>query len=382
MFGRIYLYRIKASFREPVTLFWSLIFPYLLAVIFAIVILPMGKLQFEPLKVAVVQNNLPEQDSSFKAFFDELSAADSDMQLLEVEYTDEEEAVKQLNSFAISGFFTTQNDGTLELALNRSDIEQTILRSIADSYNQISKVVGDTLQKQSDKAEVILSNLQRVDTTKLLQDNRFREDGNIMAVYFFALIGMYIMYAMNFALIEVTYMQGNLSYQGARVLVSPSSKVSLLLASLSAAFTIQMTNSVLFMIFLDKIIGIPVLRFGLPLWVLLAVANLTTIAMGSALATLVKGNMEVKISLAIGVSMLCSFLAGLMTEGVRFLMINTFPRLARLNPAELIADSFYSLYFFADQARVWENCLILAALAIIFSTMSLFKLRRSNYASI
>ncbi len=382
MFKRIYLYRLKAMFRDPSTLFWMLIFPYLLAIIFSIVILPVGNLKFEALKVAVVQNEALEQNPSLKSFFTSISSDSAENKLLSLEYMDEQGAVKELDAFAITGFYTALSDGTLELSLNRSSIDQTILRSIADSYNQISKVVNATIQSHPQEAEAIVNSLNWLDTQDLLRDKNYRSEGNAMVVYFFALIGMFIMYAMNFAMVEISYLQGNLSKQGARVLVSPASKGSLLLASLAAAMTIQMANSIVFIIFLDKVIGIPLLHFGLPLWTLLFIANITAMTLGTALATMVKGSMDMKIGVAISISMLCSFLAGLMTEGIRFFMINNFPFLARLNPAELIADSFYSLYFFADNARVWQNCLILAAIALVLSILSAFKLRRSDYASI
>ncbi len=382
MFIRVFLYRLKSNFRDPIRLFWMLIFPYIMAVVFALAIMPMGEMKFEPLKVAVVEDSSSQANPAYKEFFDSISAPDAEQRFLDVTYMDEETAIKELNAFNITGFYTSTSDGKLELSINRSEIDQTILRSIADSYNQISFVIGESIQSNPTKAMAIMESLDKVNTQNLLQNKNFREEGNPTAVYFFALIGMFIMYAMNFSLNEVTHLQGDLSTQGARVLVSPAPKSSLLLASISSAFTIQMLNSIAFMVFLDKVIGFSVLHFGLPLWGLLILANITAIAMGATLATFVKGSFDVKISTAIAISMICSFFAGLMNDGIRAYMINNLRFVARLNPAELIADSFYSMYFFQDQARVLENCLILGAITLFLAAISIIKIRRSSYASI
>ncbi len=381
MFTRIYAYRIKTNCVTLPRFFWMLAFPYILAIIFA-VLLPVGTAPIEPLKVAVIEGQAAAPNQAAHVFFDSLSSSDSETKLLDLEYQTETTALQGLLDFSLSGVFRVQEDGHLELIINRSDIEQTILRSVADSFNQISLAVNAAIDSNPAQAEAIVSSLNWVDTAAMFKDNAYRQDGNPMVAYIFALIGMFVMYAMNFTLIEVTYLQGDLSKQGARVLVSPASKLSLILASVCAAFTIQMLNTIAYLFFLDKVIGVPLLHFGLPLWVLMVVANLAAIALGAALATLVKGGLDVKISLAITISMICSFFAGLMTEGIRFTIINAFPRLSRLNPVELIADSFYSLYFFADEARVWENCLILAGIALILAVFSVIKLRRSDYASI
>lgn len=382
MFTRIYAYRIKTNLRDPSALFWMLAFPYILAIIFAVVILPVGTSPIEAIKVAVIEQEASTEMQAARLFFDNISSPDSSAQLLEVQYLGEAEAYQELHNFSLSGVFRVQGNGHLELIINRSDIEQTILRSVADSFNQISLAVNEAIRSNPGQAEAILASLDWVDTAKIFKDNAYRQDGNPMVTYIFALIGMFVMYAMNFTLVEVTYLQANLSKQGARVMASPASKLTLILSSVCAAFTIQMLNTIAFLFFLDKVIGVPILHFGLPLWVLMVVANLAAIALGAALATLVRGGLDLKISLAITISMVCSFLAGMMTEGIRFTIINAFPRLSRLNPVELIADSFYSMYFFADEARVWENSLILAGIAIVLAVLSIIKLRRSDYASI
>ncbi|MCL1855466.1 MAG: ABC transporter permease, partial [Clostridia bacterium] len=81
-------------------------------------------------------------------------------------------------------------------------------------------------------------------------------------------------------------------------------------------------------------------------------------------------------------SMAMSFMAGLMDIGGSYAIAQNAPIVALLNPASLITDSFYSLYFGGDMTRYTRDLLLLATLAIIFSLIAYGRLRRQKYASV
>ena len=82
------------------------------------------------------------------------------------------------------------------------------------------------------------------------------------------------------------------------------------------------------------------------------------------------------------VSMLLSFLSGLMMAEIKDLVATNMPLLAYLNPANLIADSFYSLYFYDTLTRFGLNTAILCGMTMALCVATYFLVRRQKYASV
>jgi ABC-2 type transport system permease protein len=97
---------------------------------------------------------------------------------------------------------------------------------------------------------------------------------------------------------------------------------------------------------------------------------------------LVKKNEGLKIAILIAVSNIGSFLAGMMYVNMKYIIAKNLPLLSYLNPATLITDGFYSLYYYNTHQRFFVNISILAVLSIIFSLITYFIIRRQRYASL
>jgi len=105
-------------------------------------------------------------------------------------------------------------------------------------------------------------------------------------------------------------------------------------------------------------------------------------AFGAMIGCVVKGSERKKSGVMIGISMIMSYMAGMMDIGVRHPIATKAPALALVNPANLICDALYSLYFGLGPARYGRSILLLLALAAVFSLIAYGKLRRQKYASI
>ncbi len=89
-----------------------------------------------------------------------------------------------------------------------------------------------------------------------------------------------------------------------------------------------------------------------------------------------------KSAVIVAVTMGGSFLAGMMYAQMKYIVYDKAPVLAYLNPVNLITDSFYSLYYFTDMGRYFQNLALLLVMTIVFGLGTYLSLRRRRYASI
>jgi len=97
---------------------------------------------------------------------------------------------------------------------------------------------------------------------------------------------------------------------------------------------------------------------------------------------LYKKDEGVKTGVILAVSMTGSFLAGMMYEGMKYIVSENAPILSYLNPVNLLTDAFYSLYYYDTYRRYALNMGILGIFAAIFCTGTYLVVRRRKYASI
>lgn len=89
-----------------------------------------------------------------------------------------------------------------------------------------------------------------------------------------------------------------------------------------------------------------------------------------------------KIGLFLGISMVASFLSGLMIGGIMDLIEKHAPIVNRLNPAALIADAFYCVCIYEDMDRYVRDLSLLAGMSLVFAFVAFLSVRRVRYDSI
>ncbi|MEI6101566.1 MAG: hypothetical protein WCP73_06985 [Eubacteriales bacterium] len=80
--------------------------------------------------------------------------------------------------------------------------------------------------------------------------------------------------------------------------------------------------------------------------------------------------------------MLCSILAGLMSQSIKLSITQAAPILAYINPANVISDAFYSLYYYTNHDRFFLSIAILFIMSGVFYLIVYLITRRQKYASI
>jgi len=77
-----------------------------------------------------------------------------------------------------------------------------------------------------------------------------------------------------------------------------------------------------------------------------------------------------------------SVFADLVAHGLMALVEKHVPIVNDINPAALIADSFYALNIYSTYDRFFENIIKLTVLTVICGVVCYFMVRRNRYASI
>ena len=99
-------------------------------------------------------------------------------------------------------------------------------------------------------------------------------------------------------------------------------------------------------------------------------------------SALVKKGEGIKTAILVVTSMAASFLAGMMNVNMKYIIEKNIPLLSYINPAALITDGFYTLYYYNTHERFFINIAILTVLSIIFCLTTYFVIRRQKYASL
>jgi ABC-2 type transport system permease protein len=201
-------------------------------------------------------------------------------------------------------------------------------------------------------------------------------------IYFYSLMAMTCFYGAFQGLKEVNAVQADLSPEAMRVNVSPLRKMKIFTSSISSAALIEMSAILLLLAFMSFVLGID---FGNQLGLILLVCIsgcFAGISFGTMLGALVKGGEGIKTAILISTTMVLSFLAGMMQSVVKYAVIKAVPALAYINPLNLITDAFYALYYYPDHNRFYINIACLWAFTIVFSGLTVIRLRRVRYASL
>lgn len=80
--------------------------------------------------------------------------------------------------------------------------------------------------------------------------------------------------------------------------------------------------------------------------------------------------------------MLGSFFSGMMGITMKYVIDKNIPVINKINPASMITDGFYSLYYYDTLNRYWFNIISLLIFSAIMLGLSILSLRRQKYDNI
>ena len=383
MFFHNYLYRLKCIVRDKQTMFWTFLFPILLATLFNMAFSNLSSSEnFSEIKIGIVNNDEYKKNIDFIKIIEQVSSSNGSREsnLFDITFMSKEEGDKLLEDGKIEGYIYFDNG--IKLVVKKSGINQSIIKGFIDDFKQTSSTVVTIVSNNPAAIQNgLLNNISgRTDYLKEVAPSKAAP--NTVVNYFYTLIAMACLYGSFCGLKEVTSMQANLSPQGARVNVAPTHKLTLFMASMFAATTVQLVEIFALLGYLSLILKV---NFGSQLGYIAltcVIGTITGVTFGTCIASIVKKGEGVKIGILIGLSMIMSFLSGMMNHEMKYIVNKNVPILGYLNPANLIADSFYSLYYYNTHAQFFMDIALLSVFAAVFSIITYLVLRRQKYASL
>lgn len=387
MFIRDFLYTIKIMARGRVSIFWTLVFPLLLA---TFMYMAFGNIyeqdeMFRNIKVAVVTED--ESANGLNYMLDALS--DGDDALLSVARMSESDAEKLLADEEVEGIIYTDD---VKLTVAESSVNASILETVLSEYKQYEHALKD-IYKDGIGLQQYMSGTSGVDdmsdiVEKLSEQRSYYTEKastegsqNVYNNYFYAIFAMSCLFASLSSIEMMGNLQANVSATGKRKNVSPQRKMTFVLAEFAALLIIHFVVEVISFIYMSCI-GVD---FGDRVWEILLtlfVGCFIGLAIGVIVGAISKLAEGTKIGIVIGISMVMSILSDLCINGVKYEIQQHVPIINKLNPAALISDSFYALNVYSDHQVFTENIVIMTIEAVVLIAVGILMVRRNRYASV
>lgn len=373
MFWHNFKYSLKLILHDRALVFWTLVFPLIMATLFNFAFSNIEKSEkYEPVAIAVVDNTEWQEQDIFRGAFATLSEEGNEQQLFRVEYTSEEQAAAALENDEIIAYLEFKN-GHPKIRARENGIDTTILEMTVERIEEQKQVIEVALHKNPAK----LAEIMRVEVADLRDVSR--PNLSYTMIEYYTLIAMTCLYAGMISMAIVNRFLANMSLSGRRIAVSPTPKGRLILSGLCASYLVQLFGLGLLFSFTIFVLKVDYgSNFALVLFLAL-IGCLGGTAFGVFIASSIRASENTKVGLMIALSMFGCFLAGMMGITMKYVVDTNFPLVNRLNPANLITDGLYSLYYYNTLERYWGNIITLVIITLVIICVSIWNLRKEQY---
>lgn len=393
MFMHNFKYAFKTLFRNKMLIFWTFAFPIILGTFFNLAFSNIENSEkLDIINIAIVDNDDFKNNQIFKESFKTLSDEENEDRLFNTRYVTEEEAKKLLEQDEITGFMILEKDKP-KVVFKQSGINETIFKYVTEEIIQTNNIVNDVATEKI-TTEIMAGNMQ-VDYEKIYREvleivqndnvklkNTSNTDLSYTMIEFYTLIAMTCLYGGILGMVAINNNLANMGNVGKRVSVAPISKGKLIFSSVLASYITQLIGVAILFIYTIFVLKVD---YGnnLPLIIVLALSGcLAGLSLGIIVGTLLKANEVIKTGIIISITMLGSFLSGMMGITMKYIIDKNVPIINKLNPASMITDGFYSLYYYDTLDRYFIDVISLLIFAFLMIGISIFSLRRQKYDSI
>lgn len=392
MFIHNFKYSFKTLFRNKTLIFWTLAFPILLGTFFSMAFSNIvSSEKMDIIDVAVVNNNEFKNNMAFKTAFKELSNKNNNDRIFNTKYVSIDKATELLKSDKIAGYLEI-TDNKPNIVINKNGIDQTVFKYVVEEINQTNEIINNLSVKLTE--EEFKNGNYNVDYEKMyneiskMMENEIKINDistsklDYSMIEFYTLIAMTCLYGGILSMVSINQCLANMSNKGKRVSVSPTKKSTMILSSVLASYVIQLIGVALLFIYTIFVLKID---YGnnIPLIILLAIiGSLAGLALGVFVSSIFKMSENSKTGIIISIIMFWCFFAGMFGITMKYIIDKNIPIINQIDPASMITDGLYSLYYYDTFDRYWFNVISLLIFSIILITISTIKLRRQKYDSI
>lgn len=376
--------QILVNIREKSNIFWTMIFPLILATLFHFTLGEMlDQNGMETISAAYVTQSAAESAESPShqekdSFIEYLESFDNSW--LKILPMTEKEAENALKNDEILGTFYGGEEKSLTIGENST--YTSILSQILEIYEKnevlIARIAQDHPEHLSD-AVTALEDYKTCTETVTFDGTSMDSVQN----YFFALIAMTCLYGSFMGMYNAVGVQANTSVLGARLTAGCVKRYKSIAASLLSSWMISFLEVLILLFYMDVILGdIDLSRQILQIFVICAAATLYSCCLGMVIGTVGSWSANLKNGIVVAVSMACSFAADLMLSGVKGAIETYAPVINRINPGALTTDAFYSVLVYNDTEKYFRSLILLTVFALLLLTAAVLSMRRMRYESI
>ncbi len=390
MFLHNFKYALKIIFRNKSLIFWTFAFPIILGTFFKLAFNNIEKGEtLSTINIAIIDNQEFDDNQFYKEAFNQLSTGENKM--FNTKYTTLENAKKLLSDEEITGYLVLSND-VINITVNSSGINETIIKTVVDEINTNKNMYETLINKEiedefkSGNTNIDYKDIYNKVTDKIISDVKLNDISNSNLSYtmieYYTLIALTILYGGTISLYMVNKTLPNLSEVGKRVNTSSLKRSTILFSNLLASYVVQLIGLCILFIYCVFVIKAD---FGdnLPLIILLSLIGVFAgLSMGVFIGVNVNASEGAKSGILIGITMLFNTLAGMTGVTLKYVIDKNIPIINKINPANMITDGFYSLYYLNGMNRYFFNIMSLIIFSIVLLRFSLKKLRRQQYDSI
>lgn len=389
MFLHNFKYSLKILLRNKELLFWTFIFPIILGTFFSMAFSNIEKEEsLNIIDIAIVDSGFYQDNDIYKKTFEYLSDKNNKDRLFNTVVTNLDNAKKLLIDNKITGYLLFGSDD-VRIVVFKNGINETILKYVVDEIESQKEVSSNLIKKEimDNNGEVNYSDLINKinglfndDQVKL--NNISNKNLSYTMVEFYTLIAMAALYGSIIAMTATNKAIANVSNVGMRSSVAPIKKSMILLGGFLASYIVQVIGLSLLFIYTIFVLKVDYGNDFLAVVLLSLAGSLVGLSLGVTVSTLIKSSEGTKTGIIIAITMFWCYLSGMMGISTKYLFDKNLPFLNKVNPAGMITDGFYSLYYYGVGSRFEKNIISLIIFSLLLFLISLISLRRQKYDSI
>lgn len=392
MFLHNFKYSLKTLLRNKALIFWTFAFPIILGTLFNLAFSDIeNKETLDIIDIAIINNEEFKNDAYFTESFKALSTKSKD-QLFNTKYTNLSTAKNLLKENKITGYLLFENN-EVKITVNDKGYNETILRFVVDEISSQKEMLETITSKEitdSYKAGNLNVDYEKIyqDTLSLINDtspklnNISNSNLSYTMIEYYTLLAMACLYGAIISMFITNKKLANMSSAGKRTSISPAHKRTLLLGSFLASYLVQLLGIIILYLYTIFVIKVDYGNNIFLVFLLLMTGSFVGLSLGIAIATVLKSNENAKMGILISLTMFFSFLSGMMGITMKYVIDSNIPLLNKINPAAMITDGFYSLYYYDTLDRFYFNIISLLLFSVILLFISYQGLRREKYDSI
>ena len=391
MFLHNFKYTFKVLLKKKSIIFWTIMWPLLLGTMFQLAFANISDSEkLDTINLGVVDNNEFKEDVALSSTLKAMGDKDNESYLFDITYGDEEKINTLLEDKKIDGYIL--KDDNTKVIIKENGINQTIIKYVVDEiyeYQELATtIIENNVQneimsgKNPDTNKIYNDVMTDLNTDKTYLNEISKSNIDYIVIEFYTLIAMAALFGAMITSEVVSNYLANINKKGARVTLAPASRLTILLGGLLASFIVQAVSMIILLAYTTMVLDV---NFGsrFELVVLLSfVGSLTGSAFGLVTGSMTFKNENARTGIVTAVTMLGCFFAGMMGVTMKYMIDKNIPFLNLINPANMITDGFYALYYYDTLDRYWSNIISLLVLTFILIIIAYILMRRKKYDSI